>query len=194
MMLTEARGGMRDAVANARLDAALKKVVHKIEKNQRDNGSWDDNGWAPVLSQAIAAKGLNRAAQNGATVSPVVLERVEQQARQNFDATARTFTSAGAAGVEIYGAAASSATARDSAATKNAKAAGMKAAQAATRPCCSRRRRRPTPRSRRPRPRRRGPCMAADETDHALVAAARRAATSSPGSATTAARSTCRIC
>jgi hypothetical protein len=130
MMLTEARGGMRDGVANARLDAALKKVVRKIEKNQRDNGSWDDNGWAPVLSQAMAAKGLNRAAQNGADVRKDVLERVEKQAQTQVDFSAGTFAADGAAGVGLYGAAASSAATRDSAETKRSKAAGMKAAQA----------------------------------------------------------------
>jgi hypothetical protein len=129
MMLSEARGGMRDAVANARLDAGLKKIVRKIEKNQRENGSWDDNGWAPVLSQAMASKGLNRAAQNGAPVSKVVLERVEKKAQESYNASSMSFSADGAAGIEIYGAAASTSTARDSAETKRGKAAGMKAAQ-----------------------------------------------------------------
>ena len=127
MVLNEARGTMRDGVANARLDAALRKVVHKIEKNQRSNGSWDDNGWAPVLSQAMAAKGLNRAAQNNIPVSRTVLERVEKQAQANFNATSGSFSAEGAAGVEVYGAAASSAAQRDSAATKTIRAEDMKA-------------------------------------------------------------------
>ena len=127
MVLNEARGTMRDAVANARLDAALKKVVGKIERNQRENGSWDDQGWAPVLSQAMAAKGLNRAAQNGAPVSRQVLERVEKQAQQNFNATARSFSADGGAGVEMYGAAASTAAQRDSAETKSQRAKDLKA-------------------------------------------------------------------
>jgi hypothetical protein len=129
MMLNEARGGMRDGVANARLDAALKKVVRKIEKNQRDNGSWDDNGWAPALSQAMAAKGLNRAAQNNIAVDGKVLERVEAQAASKVDHTSGRFSADDSAGVDLYGAAASSAATRDSAETKKTKAAGMKAAQ-----------------------------------------------------------------
>jgi hypothetical protein len=128
MMLTEAQGTMRDGVANAKIDAALKKVVRKVEKNQRDNGSWDDNGWAPVLSQAIAAKGLNRAAQNGVAVSPAVLDRVEKQANQG-DMAAR-----GSAGVGLYGSAASSAGARDSYETKKAKVETLKAKKKKYRP------------------------------------------------------------
>jgi hypothetical protein len=120
MVLTEAKGQMRDPAGNARLDAALKKVIRKVERNQRDNGSWDDKGWAPVLSQALAAKGLNRAAQGGATVSRQVLERVEAQAKGG-DMKAR-----GSAGVGLYGDAASSANIRDDAETKKAKATELK--------------------------------------------------------------------
>lgn len=121
MMLTEARGTGRDGVSNARIDAALKKVIKKVEKNQRDNGSWDDNGWAPVLSQAIAAKGLNRAAQGGLDVSKTVLTRVEASAK------AGGMSGRGSAGVMLYGAAADSSTVRDDAATKRGKAEAMKA-------------------------------------------------------------------
>jgi hypothetical protein len=124
MLLTEAREQMRDGVANARLDAALKKVVKKIEKNQRANGSFDDQGWAPVLSQALAAKGLNRAAQNGAQVSKQVLDRIEANAR-----AAETTT--GSAGVEVYGTSAKSGAIRDTAVRKKAKADDMKAKKAA---------------------------------------------------------------
>jgi hypothetical protein len=120
MVLTEAKNQMRDPAGNARLDAALKKVIRKVEKNQRDNGSWDDKGWAPVLSQALAAKGLNRAAQNGATVSKQVLERVEAQAKGG------AMRSQGSAGIGLYGDAASTANIRDDAETKKAKAIQLK--------------------------------------------------------------------
>jgi hypothetical protein len=120
MLLTEAKGQMRNPADNAKLDAAIKKVIHKVERNQRDNGSWDDKGWAPVLSQALAAKGLNRAAQNGAAVSKQVLERVEAQAKGG-DMKTR-----GSAGVGLYGDAASSANIRDDAETKKAKAIELK--------------------------------------------------------------------
>ena len=121
MMLTEARDSMRDGVANARLAAALKKVVHKVEKNQRANGSWDDKGWAPVLSQALAAKSLNRAAQTGSVVSKDVLDRVEAQA-------SGAEGESGGAGVEIYGKSAKPSTMRDTATRKKAKVETMKKA------------------------------------------------------------------
>jgi hypothetical protein len=112
---------MRDPAGNARLDAALKKVIRKVERNQRDNGSWDDQGWAPVLSQALAAKGLNRAAQAGAQVSRQALERVEAQAKGG------EMSVSGSAGVGLYGDAAKSANIRDDAETKRAKASALKA-------------------------------------------------------------------
>lgn len=121
MVLTEARGKMKDDAGNARLEASLKKVVHKVEKNQRANGSWDDKGWAPVLSQALAAKGINRAAQGGSAVSKQVLDRVEAQAASG------EMQNNNSAGVKLYGDAASSANMRDSASTKQGKAAKMKA-------------------------------------------------------------------
>lgn len=128
VMLSEARGSMRDGVANARLDAALKKVVKKIEKNQRQDGTWDGAGWAPVLSQALAAKGMNRAAQNGIEVSEVVLDRLEDQAHSQVNLQTNTFSADAAAGVGLYGGAAATAAARDTATTRRAKAEDMKEA------------------------------------------------------------------
>ncbi|OHB70148.1 MAG: hypothetical protein A2V70_14800 [Planctomycetes bacterium RBG_13_63_9] len=44
----------------------LEKVLAKIQKNQEQDGTWDGQGWATTLQQAMAVKGLNRAAQSGA--------------------------------------------------------------------------------------------------------------------------------
>jgi hypothetical protein len=126
MVLSEARGTMRDGPANARLDAALKKVVKKIEKNQRQDGTWDGAGWAPVLSQALAAKGMNRAAQNGIAVSEVVLDRLEDQAHSQVNLQTNTFAADAAAGVDLYGGAAANSAARDTANTRKAKVETMK--------------------------------------------------------------------
>jgi hypothetical protein len=124
MMLTEAKDKMRDGIANARLDAALKKVVKKVEKNQRANGSWDEKGWAPVLSQALAAKGLNRASARGYQVNEQVLLRVEEQAAKG------DMSSRGSAGVEVYGSSAKNSGLRDSVMRKKANVDKMKAAKA----------------------------------------------------------------
>jgi hypothetical protein len=123
MILTEAKGTMRDGVGNARVERALRKVVTKLEKNQKANGTWDDRGWAPVLSQAMAAKGVNRAAQSGIDVSEGVIDRIEAQA------VPAAAPPVGTAGVELYGEAAKSSAARESATTRRDKAARMKEAK-----------------------------------------------------------------
>jgi hypothetical protein len=119
MVLTEAKGTL-DASGNARIDRALAKVVAKIEKNQRKDGTWDNQGWAPALTQSMASKGLNRAAQAGEPVSDQTLQRVEEQAQGSFD-TRGGFSGAGTAGVELYGAAASTSAIRESANTRDAR-------------------------------------------------------------------------
>src|SRR5262249_29894639 len=65
MLLAEARGHMRDAAEEDRLTAALDKVVAKMERHQNEDGSWSNQGWAPVVGQALACAGLNRARQRG---------------------------------------------------------------------------------------------------------------------------------
>jgi hypothetical protein len=38
---------MPDAVSEARLSAALDKVIAKLERHQQANGTWGMHGWAP---------------------------------------------------------------------------------------------------------------------------------------------------
>ncbi len=127
LVLSEARGTMRDGVANARLDQALRKIVKKIETNQRSDGTWDGEGWAPVLSQALAAKGMNRAAQNGIQVSEAVIDRLEAQAHSQVNVGTGSFSADGAAGIGLYGGAAATSAARESANTRQDQARKMKA-------------------------------------------------------------------
>ena len=121
MVLTEAKGQMPSKATNQRLERALAKVLRKIEKNQQQDGTWANQGWAPVLTQSMAAKGLNRAAQAGAPVEESVLERVEAQARGQFDDRTGSFAGGGSAGVDLYAGAANSATLRDSVNTRKTK-------------------------------------------------------------------------
>ena len=116
MVLTEAKGTMGDDAANARVAKALGKVIAKIEKNQQQNGTWANQGWAPALTQSIASKGLNRAAQSGEKVGDQTIARVEKQAKDGFDG--RGFATGGTAGVDLYGAAATTSAVRDSANTR----------------------------------------------------------------------------
>ena len=105
---------------NARLDDALTKVLGKIDRNQRADGSFGNRGWAPVLSQSLASKGLNKAAQAGRGVAAPVLERAEAlaQSRQRADGS---FEADGSAGVGLYAGAANTSALRDSSQTRKQK-------------------------------------------------------------------------
>ena len=116
LLLTEAQEKMPDKASLARVSTALEKVLHKIQKNQRADGTWDGRGWAPALSQAMAAKGINRAAQSGAPVDEAVREKAERYAREQVDASGKV-SGAGSAGVELYAFAASVGAQNDSAGT-----------------------------------------------------------------------------
>ncbi len=116
MILLEAKGTMADAAANARVEKSVSKILAKIEKNQRKDGTWDNQGWAPALTQSMASKGLNRAAQAGEKVDGDTLRRVEEQAQKSYDG--RGFSKDGTAGVDLYGAAANTSAMRDSATTR----------------------------------------------------------------------------
>jgi hypothetical protein len=84
MLLAEVKGKMPDAASEKSTVVALDRVIHKITKNQKADGTWTDAGWAPVLAQSLAGKGLNRAAQNGAKVDDRVLALAEKNARESF--------------------------------------------------------------------------------------------------------------
>jgi len=87
MLLAEAKGKMPDASSEKTAVAALDRVIAKITKNQKADGTWTDAGWAPVLAQSLAGKGLNRAAQNGVQVQERVLALAEKNARDSFKPT-----------------------------------------------------------------------------------------------------------
>src|SRR5260221_326585 len=71
ILLAEVKGKMADEPGNTAVDLALNKVLDKIKKNQKADGTWDNTtGWAPILAQSMGGKGLNRAAQAGAGGSP----------------------------------------------------------------------------------------------------------------------------
>jgi hypothetical protein len=83
---------MQDKKNEDRVMAALKKTIAKIEKNQQKDGTFVGNdGWASVLSQGLANKGLNFAAQQGFQVQPQSIMRVQDQVAKNFDPKAGAF-------------------------------------------------------------------------------------------------------
>ncbi len=111
-LLAELKDHMPDDAANKRLTAGLNKVLAKVETNQRGDGTWDDRGWAPVLSQAVAAKGMARAKQRGVGVKDEVLARTEQNAGKAL--SGGKFSGKGSAGVDLYSTAANTGALSDS--------------------------------------------------------------------------------
>ena len=107
LLLAEVRGRMPDPDAEARLETGLAKVLSKIERHQRDDGTFDGNqGWASVLSTSLANKALNRARQAGAPVADETLEKIRKQAREGFDEDRGEFAGGdsygSSAGVKLY--------------------------------------------------------------------------------------------
>ncbi len=102
MLLPEVKDRMPDQRGNRRVAVALDKVLAKIQKNQRPDGTWGGQGWATTIQQGIAVKGMNRAAQYGAVVDESVRARAEGQARRSFDKASGQFSEAGSAGVQLY--------------------------------------------------------------------------------------------
>src|SRR5204863_3817896 len=103
LVLAELKGKMADDKSEQMLMAALTKTIGKIEKNQQKDGTFaGNNGWASVLSQGLAGKGLARAAQAGVQVKAETLKRDNDQAVAGLDRKSGTFKPA-TGGVAVAG-------------------------------------------------------------------------------------------
>jgi len=105
MLLAEVKDAMGNTSDNQRVMKALDRALAKIQKNQRTDGTWDGNGWAPAVSQGMATKAINRAAQVGVQVDEKVRSQAETYAQKQLDASSGKFNTALSAGVELYSAA-----------------------------------------------------------------------------------------
>jgi hypothetical protein len=103
MMLGEVAGTM-DAQTNRMVSQAHGKVIRKVQIAQNEDGSFDKDGWAPVLSTSIAASSLDRAIELGVEVDDEVMERNDRYQAAQVDSSGNFDTSAGA-GVDLYAAA-----------------------------------------------------------------------------------------
>ncbi|HYX91042.1 MAG TPA: hypothetical protein VE782_05740, partial [Myxococcaceae bacterium] len=125
--LAEVKNQMPDASSRARVEKALAKIVRKIRRNQQGDGSFTGAGWAPVLSQGMAAKGINRAAQAGVPVPAEVRARAEEYAKKQYDRSSGSFGGGtGNAGVGLYGAAATVGSMQESVNTNDANEAELR--------------------------------------------------------------------
>lgn len=102
LLLAEVKGRM-PAEDTKGTDAALAKVIGKIGAHQKADGSFEGAGWAPVLAQSIAGKGMNRAYQAGAPVPSMMLARAEDGAKRGYMAQAAPATPAGMPGGAMGG-------------------------------------------------------------------------------------------
>lgn len=102
--LSEIKGHMPGARLNERVELALNKVIDKIEDHQGKDGRWASTGWAPVHSQVIATRALNRASQVGIHVGDLALQRAESYAKKQYIGGKGGFDSDGSAGVPLYAA------------------------------------------------------------------------------------------
>jgi hypothetical protein len=85
LVLAEIKGEMPDEKGEKKLVASLQKTVAKIEKHQKEDGTFAGNSaWAPVFSQTLASKGLNRANQKGIIFNGETLTRASDNAAANF--------------------------------------------------------------------------------------------------------------
>jgi hypothetical protein len=98
MLLAEVKGRMPDDASEKAVDLALHKVVGKIERHQKQDGSFEGRGWAPILAQAMSGKGINRARQAGAEVSDKTLAQAQNGARLAFEASSRPAMASAAVG------------------------------------------------------------------------------------------------
>jgi hypothetical protein len=109
-VLSELKSNLPDEDSEKRRAASLEKVVRKIEKNQKGDGSFAGNtGWASVLSQGLCSKALNSAARSGARVSPDTLKKDQEQNLAGLDVAKGAFTSPASptaepssAGISLY--------------------------------------------------------------------------------------------
>jgi hypothetical protein len=101
MLLAEVKGRMPEEADEKGVDVALAKVLDKIAKHQKADGSFEGGGWAPVLAQAMCGKGINRAKQAGANVPAPALARAENGATLAFQSSTRPDVSAASSGAPI---------------------------------------------------------------------------------------------
>ena len=116
MVLAEVKDKMPSDEDNQRVSRNLEKTVRKIEKNLRNDGTWHNEGWAPILSQNLGSRALNYASVKGIAVDENARLRVEKGAQDRVEAQtdvgsgpdgrkARA-SAVSSAGVELYSASA----------------------------------------------------------------------------------------
>jgi hypothetical protein len=97
------RYNISDPSLKRRIEKALDKCIHRIEKGQDTDGSWKDGGWAPVLQSALANNALESAKDVGRKVDSNILNRGYTSLNENFDEKTKSAITGKSAGVMLYG-------------------------------------------------------------------------------------------
>ncbi|MBX6312909.1 MAG: hypothetical protein IRY99_08350 [Isosphaeraceae bacterium] len=104
LLMAEVKGRMTDEPGNQAVEVALNKVLGKIKRNQKADGTWDmQAGWAPALAQFVGGKGLNRARQAGTPIAEETLARAESYAKMQVAQMDITRASGGSIATEPAG-------------------------------------------------------------------------------------------
>jgi hypothetical protein len=77
-------------------------ALTKVQRAQQADGSFDANGWAPVLSTSIAARTLNDARINGRDIDADVLARADAYQASVAGQGSGGFDASAGAGVALY--------------------------------------------------------------------------------------------
>ncbi|UCG58799.1 MAG: hypothetical protein JSU70_04655 [Phycisphaerales bacterium] len=125
MLLPEVTGKMPDKHSEDMVTTAFNKVMDKIERNQRQDGTFGGTGWANALSLSMASKGINRAAQSGYQIDEQVRQRIESHAQGRYDNVSGKFSAMDSAGIELYASAAAVSAMQDSDNTNQTKKKGL---------------------------------------------------------------------
>lgn len=99
--------GQLPPTLDARVQVALDAVVGKVQLAQRADGSFDGEGWAPVLSNSVAAMSLVQAQEKGVAVAPEALSRADRWQDGLYDESSGSFDASTGAGVDLYSVASS---------------------------------------------------------------------------------------
>ncbi len=99
--------GQLPAELDAQVQVALDTVVGKVQLAQQADGSFDGNGWAPVLSNSMAAMSLVEAKKKGADVAPSAIAQADRWQAGLYDEESGSFDASTGAGVNLYSVASS---------------------------------------------------------------------------------------
>lgn len=103
--------GTRDEATEKVMAAALENSIKRVQLAQAADGSFDRDGWAPVLSSSVAASSLYRAQELGLKVDDEVFARNEAYQRSKVKSHGSgsgggaVLDSSEGAGVDLYSAA-----------------------------------------------------------------------------------------